>query len=43
MNVFPVLGWEWHRWDDFPPHEKLFKPLQIVREQGYNPVQGETS
>ncbi|KAK3097818.1 hypothetical protein FSP39_013474 [Pinctada imbricata] len=30
-------GWEWRRWDDFPPPDSLFCPLRVVRQQGYNP------
>ncbi|KAK3584607.1 hypothetical protein CHS0354_005202 [Potamilus streckersoni] len=30
-------GWIWCNWNDFPPPEKLFCPLRVVREQGYDP------
>ncbi|KAL3866436.1 hypothetical protein ACJMK2_043732 [Sinanodonta woodiana] len=30
-------GWIWCNWNEFPPVEKLFCPLRVVREQGYYP------
>ncbi|XP_071092301.1 uncharacterized protein [Haliotis cracherodii] len=36
MEPHKCLGWEWVKWDEFPPLDKLFFPLRLIREQDYN-------
>ncbi|CAH1797245.1 unnamed protein product [Owenia fusiformis] len=31
-------GWEWISWDNFPPHERLFRPMQCLRDLKYDPI-----
>ncbi|XP_071794865.1 nucleotide triphosphate diphosphatase NUDT15-like [Asterias amurensis] len=37
MEPHKCEGWEWWDWDKFPSAQKLFCPLRVFRETGYNP------
>ncbi|XP_077988446.1 nucleotide triphosphate diphosphatase NUDT15-like [Glandiceps talaboti] len=32
-------GWEWTKWDNFPPEDQLFHPLLVARKQGFEPFE----
>ncbi|XP_041359083.1 nucleotide triphosphate diphosphatase NUDT15-like [Gigantopelta aegis] len=32
-------GWVWRDWNDFPPHEQLFYPLRLLREENFDPFE----
>ncbi|XP_052098941.1 nucleotide triphosphate diphosphatase NUDT15-like [Mytilus californianus] len=34
-------GWEWLYWDDKIPLDRLFRPLQMFIQNGYNPFKTE--
>ncbi|XP_070541943.1 nucleotide triphosphate diphosphatase NUDT15-like [Ptychodera flava] len=41
LNMEPEKceGWEWVKWDDFPPDSQLFHPLLVARQRGFDPFQ----